>query len=251
MEQPLRKRAERSDKGKVRENPRDAAALTWLAQMYGAPLDVLAELLETTVAAARKVVLRWEKAGWVSRGRPAAGPEWVWPNPSVANKFLREGEQDSRYGSWRPSPTLAAHTRAVAQVRLALAGADLEAWLSERQIAHRAHGYKQAGQKLDHIPDGVWLRGGTAETDNVLIEVELNAKHPKRTAQILHSMLSAASGQKQGAREVWYVVGSEHVRGVVERAAAALRERTNEQWTRKLRVVDLRAVIEGSEGREQ
>lgn len=248
MEQPLRKRAERSDKGRVRENPRDTAALTWLAQMYGAPLDVLADLLETTQAAARKVVLRWEKAGWVHRGRPVAGPEWVWPAPSLANKFLREGETDSSYGGWRPSPTLAAHTRAVAEVRLALAGPDLEAWLSERQIAHRAHSYKQAGQKLEHIPDGVWHRGGSDESDNVIIEVELTAKHPKRVQTILHSLMSAAS--ERGASEVWYVVGSGHVRGVVERASRALRERTNEQWTRKLRVVDLGDVIKRSDGRE-
>jgi hypothetical protein len=244
MEQPTRKRAERSDKGEVRMRPRDAEALTWLAQMYGAPLDVLAKVLGTSERAAREVVRRWRNAGWAEQARVDAGPAWVWPTPTTARQML--GWQ---VGTWRPGPTMAAHTRAVAEVRLALAGTDLEAWVSERQIAHYAHGYKQAGEKLGHLPDGVWLRGGPDESDNVLIEAELTAKHPKRTEEILQEALTVAS--ERGAREVWYVAGSGHVRNVVERAAGALRGRTNEQWVRKLRVLDLGAVIEGREGREQ
>jgi hypothetical protein len=244
MEQPTRKRAERSDKGEVRMRPRDAEALAWLAQMYGAPLDVLATVLGTTERGAREVVRRWRNAGWAEQARVDAGPAWVWPTPTTARQML--GWQ---VGTWRPSPTMAAHVRAVAEVRLALAGTDLEAWLSERHIAHLAHGYKQAGEKLAHLPDGVWLRGGTDESDNVLVEVELTAKHPKRTEAILQEVLTAAS--ERGAREVWYIAGSGHVRGVVERAAGALRQRTNEQWVRKLRVMDLGAVIEGREGRDQ
>lgn len=242
--QPMRQRAERSDKGEVRMRPRDAEALAWLSQMYGAPLDVLATVLGTTERAAREVARRWRTAGWAEQARVDAGPAWVWPTPTTARQML--GWQ---VGTWRPSPTMAAHMRAVAEVRLALAGTDLTTWVGERQIAHLAHGYKQAGQKLGHLPDGVWLRGGTDESDNVLIEVELTAKHPSRTADLIHEGLEAAG--KQGASEVWYIAGSGHVRGVVERAAGALRGRTNEQWLRKLRVLDLEHVIEGRTGREQ
>jgi hypothetical protein len=246
MEQELspRGRAKRIDAGQVRQQPRDVQTLTWLAQMYGAPLDVLAKVLGTSELAAREVVRRWRHAGWAEQARVDAGPAWVWPSPTLARQML--GWQ---VGTWRPSPTMAAHVRAVAEVRLALAGTDLQTWVGEREIAHLAHGYKQAGEKLGHLPDGLWMRGGTDESDNVLIEVELTAKHPKRTEEILQESLTAAS--ERGAHEVWYLAGSGHVRNVVERAAGALRQRTNEQWLRRLRVLDLGAVIEGREGREQ
>jgi hypothetical protein len=249
MEQPLRKRSERSDKGRVRENRRDIHALTWLAQMYGAPLDVLAKVLDTSEAAARKVVQRWEKAGWAHRGYVDAGPEWVWPTTGMVNGLLPR-DHGGQWGAWRPSPMMAAHVRAVAETRLVLAGTAIEGvWTSERELAHREHGMKKQGMKLPHISDGVWLRGGPSQKDSVLIEVELTAKHPTRVEEILRTALDRLS--RTAATEVWYVCGSARIAGLVTRVAQAHAAKHNKTWPEGLRVMQLDELIEGSKGRDE
>lgn len=241
-------RSKRMDAGKVRQQPRDVQALTWLAQMYGAPLDVVGRLLGTDEMSTRAVVRRWRRAGWAEQARVDAGPAWVWPTTATVNAFVPR-EFGGQWGAWKPSPMMAAHTRAVAEVRLAVAGADLEAWVSERMLAHREHGMKSKGAKLPHISDGVWLRGGTDQRDSVLIEVELTAKHPGRTKDILHTALMKLSSTR--ATEVWYVCGSAKVEALVTRVAEVYAREHNETWPQGLRVLNLEAVIEGREGREQ
>lgn len=235
----MRKRSNRSDQGQVRETPRDAHALMWLSQMYGAPVDVVAQLLGSSVAATRKTVARWVNAGWATRARPVAGLEWICPTGPTAKRMLGWD-----VGPWVPSPTKARHTRLLCELRLSLAGANLENWVSERELAHRAHGYKKAGEKLPHTADALWMRGGLDQSDNVLIELELHTKHPARLVSIMNDLLQLA--HKQGAQEVRYVCGSTEVQNLVTRSRDQLRAQTNDDWMKRLTVQPLSDVVKES-----
>ena len=57
---------------------RDAAGLTFTAEMYGLQLDQLAELLSLTDRQARAVVTRWSGRGLADSAVLGPGPAWVW-----------------------------------------------------------------------------------------------------------------------------------------------------------------------------
>ncbi len=250
MEQELSPtgRAKRMDAGKIRQKPRDVQALTWLSQMYGAPLDVLAKVLGTTELAAREVARRWrhEKTHWAEQARVDAGPAWVWPTTATVNAMLPR-DHGGVWSAWKPGPMMAAHVRAVAEVRLALAGTDLDAWISERVLAHREHGLKKKGEKLPHIPDGVWLRGGPTQDDSVLIEVELTPKSPDRIRDILRTSFRRLDTTR--ATEVWYVCGTPAVADLVRRVAVAMAQQQNEtEMERGLKIMQLSDLIGRGDG---
>ena len=184
-------RARRSDVG-PRLTPRDASALTWLAEQYGAPLDVLAALTGTSRDRTYAMVRRWRAAGWIKTGTPVPGPTWVAPTQATARQFLGR----DRIGDWSPNPTTAAHTRAVSAVRLwTRHGLDRPGWTSERLLRSET-GYRETGQRVGHLPDAVFLSApgapGGPERE-VLVEVELTPKGRQRTAQAVHEVIAQST----------------------------------------------------------
>lgn len=209
-----RQRRRRADAGTVRQTPRDAAALEWLSQMYGCPLDLLAVGLGVQLPGAREVTNRWRRAGWAEVAKVDLGPLWVWPTQATARAYLG---WDAGY--WRPRPTTTAHTRAVAEVRLWLQqGLTPEGWISDRMLRHEASGGRprERGQKLPHVPDGVWT---APDGRRWAIEVELTPKSEARTYEALMQASNRAHQEWRGG--VLYVV-TEAARPVVEAARARL-----------------------------
>ncbi|MEV6297762.1 hypothetical protein AB0M41_47270, partial [Streptomyces sp. NPDC051896] len=104
-------------------SPRDMLVLTILAEMYGAPLELVAYMLGVSRSRAYRIVARWQKARMISdnRVRPVPGSIWVYPTRSACEALL---DRSVRY--WVPTPKMAAHTLAVFQLRLALTGLDLD-----------------------------------------------------------------------------------------------------------------------------
>ncbi|WP_280450165.1 hypothetical protein [Nocardia brasiliensis] len=152
-----------------RLSPRDMAGLTILAENYGAQIDVVAEMLRVSISRAYRITAKWTAAGMISekRLRPVLGPSWIFPTRSAAEALLG---RPVRY--WVPTPKMAAHTRAVLELRLALTGMDLDRWTSERQLRSEV-GLLKAGQLRPHIHDGRYLTSGG---ELWAVEVELTAK---------------------------------------------------------------------------
>ncbi len=161
------KRAKRSDAGTARRTARDAELMEWMAHMYGIPMDLLQHHLNVTEERARQIVRRWEQAGWVKRDYVDAGSAWVWPTKATTDQFLGWNARE-----WKPRPTTAAHTRAVAAVRARRTGFALDRWESERSLWHE-HGWRLKDEEYPHMPDGVEI---LENGNRVLIEVELTAK---------------------------------------------------------------------------
>lgn len=193
---------------RVRMTPRDAAALEWLSQMYGAPLDVVAKLLGSTEKRAYALVGRWKAAGWVDTGKPAAGPMWVWPKRQTAASYL-----DWDPGYWVPRPSAADHLRASGVVRLALGGD----WKPERQLRHEAS-KRERGKTEPYLPDGLW-RGPEAR-DWQAIEVELTSKGTTRTREVIEKASASVGGRDAMAAGVIYVCGTRAIAATVNDAIA-------------------------------
>lgn len=164
-------RARRVDAGVVRQTGRDAVVLEWLAHMYGAPVDVVGNVMGVSEDRLGQLVRRWIRAGWVGRDYVDAGAVWVWPRKLVANRFLG---WDAR--EWKPRPTVAGHVRAVGAVRAYLCGLELDRWVSERQLWHE-WGWRVRDRNVPHMPDGVEIR---SDGSRVLVEVELTSKTRSR-----------------------------------------------------------------------
>lgn len=224
-----RQRARRSDAGKPRLTPRDAMALEWLAQMYGAPQDVVASLLGATIDRSYKVVERWVRARQVDTATVDAGYRWIWTPPTAASAWL--GWQPP---NWRPRLGTAMHVRATAEIRLAFCGSSLEGWVSERLLRHEASqdvGRRMSGQRVAHIPDGLLL---LPTGQPCRIEAELSPKEIGRVESILREL---------GPDPVLYVVTPESRRTVVRAI------HRHEQWARSaggnaghIKVMDLEEV---------
>lgn len=210
MEQPKARR-QRSDVGAVRQTARDVHLLTWLSEMYGAPLDLIARLAGVSRPRAYGLVSRWKKAGWVKSGQVDAGPAWVWPTQSTAGAYL-----ERKVTNWRPGLARVAHLRATAAVRLYRTGADLTRWISERELTTSQ--FLAKGDKPGHRPDGIEV---LPDGRRVAIEVELTAKNPERYwSPVTESglLLEVANAARDaGSREVAYWCTRE-VRPVVARA---------------------------------
>lgn len=177
MDQQPRTRGPRSDRGSVRQTARDVELLTWIAQQYAVPMDLLAVLMGQREGAgprdlttAYALVNRWKRAGWAQSGQVDAGPAWVWPTQSTAAAFL-----ERKVTNWRPGLARVAHLRAAAAVRLYRTGADLTRWIGERQLTPSQ--FLQKADRPGHRPDGVEI---TEDGRRVAIEVELTAKNPER-----------------------------------------------------------------------
>lgn len=171
-----RHRQQRSDRGAVRQQPRDVEVLDFLADMYGLPLDLLAAALGVTTSRAYQLVRRWKRARWVQTGHEeAGGPVWVYPTRDAAARFLGWDA-----GGWAPRPATVAHHRAVAAVRLHLVGSmSRDHWESERRLRHdsTAGERRMKGVTEPHAPDGLHI---AADGTRTLLEVELTAKSALR-----------------------------------------------------------------------
>src|SRR5690606_9708189 len=199
MDQQPRTRGPRSDRGSVRQTARDVELLTWIAQQYAVPMDLLARLMgNRSISSAYSLVSRWKKAGWVQSGQVDAGPPWVWPTQSTASAYL-----ERQVTNWRPALARVAHLRATAALRLHRVGADLTRWIGERQLTTGR--FLTKGDKPGHRPDGVEV---LADGRRVAIEVELTAKNPERywnpitQSGLLLEVANAA--RDAGSREVAY-----------------------------------------------
>ncbi len=200
-----------------RLSPRDMAGLTILAEMYGAPMDVVAQMLDVSINRAYRITAKWQAVHMISpqRLRPVPGPSWIFPTTAAASALLG---REVRY--WVPTPKMAAHTKAVFQLRLRLTGLDLERWISERQLRAEV-GLVPAGQSRPHIHDGRYL---TPEGDLWAVEVELTAKSiAAARVSVVQARLVA---ERAGCAGLVYYCRGEAVKNVIRTASAGL-DRSN------------------------
>ncbi|MGV9542340.1 hypothetical protein ACWDSF_13535 [Nocardia beijingensis] len=200
----------------IRLGPRDMWGAQWVAEMRGAPMNVVAALLGTTETNAYRVASRWKAAGLVidEAIRPVPGPMWVVPTAATASALL--GFHVER---WVPRPKDARHYELTAQVRLALAGNEVgeDTWVSERVLRHADAQRTPFGKERPHLHDGHW-------TDDFghlhAIEVELTRKGSTDARAKVAAAYKAAKAV--GAYDLIYYVDSPTVAARVRKAASVL-----------------------------
>lgn len=179
----------RSDAGKIRIQPRDAAGLLTLAEMYASPYDLLADRLAVSDHRMRGIAARWRDAGLASTGKLSAGPPWCWLTPAG----MRQAGHD-----WEAAPpplARLAHIRAVLAARNWLEGdaawkAGQAQWRSERHLRGDRPGVGQPG----HVPDAeiLWpsVPGSPRPGQAWAIEAELTPKAAARAQRIMSGLLA-------------------------------------------------------------
>jgi len=186
-----KKRQRRSDAGTIVWTARDEFALTWIAHQYGMRLDHVQLLLgrgaahdnEISEGAARDVVTRWKRAGWVHTERiRASEPFWVWPTYLGLRKIglpytYRDLAQSSLHDL--------GHLYAINEIRFHLVDErEGTQWISERQLLQGIlHG---KGRELLHRPDA-HIR--YADGAIIAVEAELSVKKPFELAENLMELL--------------------------------------------------------------
>ncbi len=242
-----RKRGPRSDIGRIKFNDRDEFALTWIGQQYAIRLDQLQWLLGQmpgegaqqpdwiTETAARNVVTRWMKAGWVEAEQLRAHePLWIWPT----RKGLRKVNLPYNYRDIGQSGMDdLKHLYAINEIRLAHHEQSNTSWVSERQLLQGVQRTK--GRDLLHRPDAVAVfpNGGV-----IAIEAELSTKIAQDLAENLMELVRGeeylqmrneygarrarqmSHGVRSQLTEIWYF-GPPRVRKQVQRERARLVQR--------------------------
>lgn len=213
-----------------RIGPQQMTVLTILAEMYGAPLDVVARMLGVSMPNTYRHVDRWRKAKLVSglKVRPVPGPTWVFPTRSAVEALIGISPQ-----YWTPTPKMAAHTQTVLEVRLALTGLDLERWICERRLRSEV-GRVKVGQSRPHIHDGRYYDD---QGRLWAVEVELTAKNAA-AAKIAVAKAKQAAG-KADCAGVLYFCRTPEIRNVITSAAHS----TTDIAGPAIRVVDLNDVL--------
>ncbi|MBV7702347.1 hypothetical protein NOVA_06150 [Nocardia nova] len=196
-----------------RIGPRQMTVLTILAYMYGAPVDLVAQMLGKSMRHTYRDVQHWREAGLISplRVRPVPGPTWVFPTRPAVESLTG---LSTRY--WTPTPKMAAHVRTVLEVRLALAGLDLDRWISERELRSQV-GPVKAGESRPHIHDG---RFYSTEGPLWAVEVELSPKTPA-AARIAVAKAKFAAG-KAGCNKVIYYCKTGEIKNLIKSSALAV-----------------------------
>ncbi|MEU1428123.1 hypothetical protein ABZ412_13715 [Nocardia sp. NPDC005746] len=216
-------------RGKVepRSNLRKATALTLLTQHGGMQLDLLSMFLGMERPHVYVLVrqLREEKLVRPLE-RVQAGDKWVVATSATASRFLGWPVQN-----WRPSLGRVEHHRAVAQARLMLVGADLQAWVSERELWHRAQraSYQSRSRRTEfaagraHIHDG-WFFGRLMGVSGWwAVEVELTPKSPLAMDRALLGAIRAArDSESEDMVGVLYLCRTARVSDGVNAAAERL-----------------------------
>ncbi len=178
---PQRQRGPRSDIGRIKFTDRDVIALPWIGQQYAIRLDQLQRLLGQmpgqgaehsdwiTETAARNVVARWMKAGWVEAEQLRAHePLWIWPT----RKGLRKANLPYNYRDIEQSGLDdLKHLYAINEIRLEVSNKSQNQWVSERQLLQGVQRTK--GRDLLHRPDALisWSNGAV-----IAVEAELSTK---------------------------------------------------------------------------
>lgn len=194
-------------------SPRDMAVLSIIAEMYGAPIDLVAKMLGVTHDRARKVALRWTEAGMVSdlRVRPVPGSAWIFPTRQAGEALTGRPLR-----AWMPTPKMAAHVRATLELRLTLTGLDLDRWVSERALRAEV-GPTKAGIPRPHIHDGRYV---TSFGELRAVEVELTPKNLAAAKSALAQSVQAA--RLAGCEAVTYYCRGAAVKSVIRSAASAV-----------------------------
>lgn len=184
----------RSDAGQIRLQPRDAAGLVTLAEMYAAPYDLLAVRLGVTEDRVRGITARWRGAGLAATGRLAEGPVWCW---LTAAGMRQVGH---RWEAFPPPLARLAHVRAALAARIWLESG--EAWQAGRawwRCERRIRDGRPAAGQAGHLPDAeaLWpsVPGSPRAGETWAIEVELTPKAAARTQQIMAGLLSGQYAQ--------------------------------------------------------
>ena len=180
---------------------RDAAALLFVAEMYGVQLDQLASVLGVTSRRASDIVARWAARGHAQSGRLGPGARWVWLTRAGLTACGRP------YAANPPALSRLAHMRAVTAVRLALEavpayGAASAHWRSERHLQARLGGRLGRREHLPdaevHWPDDAGRAGEEPPGEPLVawagecwaIEAELTPKTLARTTAIMRELLT-------------------------------------------------------------
>jgi hypothetical protein len=250
---------------------RDEFALTWIGHQYGIRLDHLQWLLGRypgrgaantnwiSEGAARDVVTRWKRAGWVRTKRiRAEEPFWVWLTRLGLRKvglpyLYRDLEQSSLHDL--------KHLYAINEIRLHLSGeVDGAQWTSERQLLQGV--IRGKDRELLHRPDA---QIQYADGAIIAVEAELSVKKPAELAENLMELLRGqaylslkaergtrmARVMSQGSRsqytEIWYFAPKK-VRKQVRRERARLVQQgdLSEEEARRL-VVRWYPLVESDE----
>ena len=182
------RRARRSDAGRVRITPRDAAGLAFAAQMYACPYDLLARRLKVTTGTLHGILFRWRRAGLAETAVITPGPAWCWITQHGLDRL------GYPWTASEPALSLLAHIRAAVAVRLWLESGEeyrerRAKWRPEREI--RA-GLSAAG-RMGHVPDAeiIWPGNGTTRGERWAVEVELTPKGHDRVTRIISGLLKS------------------------------------------------------------
>ncbi|MFD0000768.1 hypothetical protein [Nocardia sp. NPDC127526] len=183
-------------------NTRKSTALTALSEQGGMQLDVLGWFLGMDKSHTYVLVKQLRDDHLVRKlEQIQPGEKWVITNKGTASRFLGWSVKE-----WRTSLKQAAHHRAVAQARIMLVGDDLEAWISERALQHRAelaanetHSRKKEfstgrapREGLPHIHDGRFLGQVQGLYGWWALEVELSRKADDALDTALRGAIRAA-----------------------------------------------------------
>src|ERR1700691_4265020 len=209
------KQTRRADAGVLRITQRDIDGFVLCADHYGAPYDLLGPALRTSESAAKMLVYRWRRAGYVATAQLGPGPWWCW--------LTKEGMAATglKYPTGRPALGRLAHIRAVLAARLWLASGPVwqqgQAWWHSERRLNTGRPRNAGGRVPDaeiHWPS---IEGSPYAGQVWAIEVELTPKPLARTTRIMGGLLSPLR-----YAQVIYLTAPP-ARGVVTRAAAALR----------------------------
>jgi hypothetical protein len=183
------KQNRRSDVGVLRITERDIDGLVLCAEHQGLPYDLLGTALRACEPAVKKLVQRWQRAGYAANARLGPGPWWCW--------LTKEGMAATglKYPTGRPALSRLAHIRAVLAARL---------WLSSGPVWQQGQAWWHSERRLNtgrprnaggRVPDAEihWpsIEGSPYAGQVWAIEVELTPKPLARTTGIVAELLSA------------------------------------------------------------
>jgi len=211
------KQNRRSDVGVLRITQRDIDGLVLCAEHQGLPYDLLGTAVRSSEPAVKKLVQRWQRAGYAANARLGPGPWWCW--------LTKAGMSATglRYPTGRPALGRIEHIRAVLAARL---------WLSNGPVWQQGQAWWQSERRLradrpplgtGHVPDAEihWPSIAASPYPGQVwaVEVELTPKPIARTTRIMAGLLFPM----QYAQVVYLAAPA--ARPVVARAAAGLAAR--------------------------
>lgn len=197
----------------IRLGPRDIQSLTVIAEHYGTPLDLVAQMHGIGMRSAYRMVQRWREANLIAPlVRPVPGPSWVVPTTATAEALLGFPVRH-----WAPRLKMVDHVTTVFRTRLALVGMDSARWVSERELRHEV-GPTRPGVARPHIHDGRWR---TAEGEWWAVEVELSPKTSRAVAR--SAMLGARqAAERAGCAGLTYYYRGAQVKNCILEAAQGM-----------------------------